>query len=961
MITRFSRTGRHLRQLLVVIPLALLIPISAYAGNGTFNNATGEHNFCVSLRFSDTDLPTDPGAATKDELLQSIRAAFQRADEIIRDATDDQHRFGTIRLVEGSRANQTAEYRVDLRKPDASGDPATITCPGGDAGISDQYGVADGRVNLHISSHPADVQCNFADTELGGYTIAHEHGHHSYGLHDEYVGVGGVEAACAATGPGGARDYSTDTEALNYSIMDNYKDRGGAQPALQGPITLNEFCVHTNHDPNLPATLQSHYHGGLSTWEVIAAHPLRPALSPTQRGLPNDEPDPGPEPGMPGYVPHTVQFEPATGGLNVMLLLDRSGSMESNNRIFFAKEAAKVFTNVLEVGDVSLGVSSFSTFSSTEFTPTEIIDTATQDAVISAIENDVNLTSCELVSVPWDPNPVAKCRTNIGGGLQEASAQITNLTGRSPCTAERIILLSDGLHNEGYAPGTVFADLNQENIAVLTVAVGDQIEPIGELELQDIANATGGKYYRVTSETAVENSLQSLYAELAAEVINEGILTREPMKLTANEIREVPVGVEAGVTHATFTLTFADAGDVTLTLRSPSGTVITPEVAGSDPNIDFRTTTLSQIFKVANPEAGIWHMVVTAGGTIVSGNAQALAFAAHDGVGLTVTLSNDQPVYPEAITVEAMLSYDGRSVVGASVEGNVLRPDGSKVALALFDDGDSAHGDVRPDDGIYSGRFANYNDDGSYLLQLKGINVDGRTYPGERLLGTQPDYNGEPVPPFTRLSSATAVVTGVPDYLPLIVEYGPETINLKSNGNYVTAYIEMPGGHTLYDIDLDTLAITEINGRAITPIKAVAKFIEKYHVGDEDGDGTQDLMVKFSRCALQQVLTPGESQITLQGNLGGGGLLLMSKRSVYAKDPGNGKNKGKGKKECDQIVSFLDENQGTQNPAAAASASTSGTGGAAGCSLGGRGQPDPVLPLAALVALVYLARRRRTA
>ncbi|MGD8544932.1 MAG: hypothetical protein PVH12_02050 [Candidatus Bathyarchaeota archaeon] len=65
----------------------------------------------------------------------------------------------------------------------------------------------------------------------------------------------------------------------------------------------------------------------------------------------------------------------------------------------------------------------------------------------------------------------------------------------------------------------------------------------------------------------------------------------------------------------------------------------------------------------------------------------------------------------------------------------------------------------------------------------------------------------------------------------------PETLNLKSNGEWVTAYIEVPG-YDPNDIDISTIRLDETI--AVDPYAPT-------NIGDHDADGVSDLMVKFSR------------------------------------------------------------------------------------------------------------------
>ena len=158
---------------------------------------------------------------------------------------------------------------------------------------------------------------------------------------------------------------------------------------------------------------------------------------------------------------------------------------------------------------------------------------------------------------------------------------------------------------------------------------------------------------------------------------------------------------------------------------------------------------------------------------------------------------------------------------------------------------------------------------------------------GESLFALDPS-SSEPTPSFIRLASTTAVVSGVPQFVVATVEYGPEVINLNSNGKWVTAYVELPDDLDPANIELDSLAITAIDGTSIGPINAEAKW---YEIGDFDNDQVSDLMVKFSRSDLQEYLPVGETvDIELQGMLTDG-QPLKGVRSVGVIDPGNGKNR----------------------------------------------------------------------
>jgi len=87
--------------------------------------------------------------------------------------------------------------------------------------------------------------------------------------------------------------------------------------------------------------------------------------------------------------------------------------------------------------------------------------------------------------------------------------------------------------------------------------------------------------------------------------------------------------------------------------------------------------------------------------------------------------------------------------------------------------------------------------------------------------------------------------TVIPEVIPAVIDIDPDTLNLKSNGEWLTAYIELPEG---YDVsyDVSDINVSTINLLDSIPVDPTAPAT----IGDYDGDGISDLMVKFNRTAV---------------------------------------------------------------------------------------------------------------
>ena len=73
------------------------------------------------------------------------------------------------------------------------------------------------------------------------------------------------------------------------------------------------------------------------------------------------------------------------------------------------------------------------------------------------------------------------------------------------------------------------------------------------------------------------------------------------------------------------------------------------------------------------------------------------------------------------------------------------------------------------------------------------------------------------------------------------VDVKPDTLNLKSNGEWITVYIELPEGYNVSDIDASSILLNDT-----IPVDLSAPT----SVGDYDGDGIPDLVVKFDRAEV---------------------------------------------------------------------------------------------------------------
>lgn len=99
----------------------------------------------------------------------------------------------------------------------------------------------------------------------------------------------------------------------------------------------------------------------------------------------------------------------------------------------------------------------------------------------------------------------------------------------------------------------------------------------------------------------------------------------------------------------------------------------------------------------------------------------------------------------------------------------------------------------------------------------------------------------------------------LPPPIPATIDIDPDTLNLKHNNAGITAHIELPEGHNVNDIDILTVRLNGEVQAKLHPTK----------VGDYDGDGVPDLMVKFVKREVIPLLSAGENTLTVTGEVSG--------------------------------------------------------------------------------------------
>ena len=246
----------------------------------------------------------------------------------------------------------------------------------------------------------------------------------------------------------------------------------------------------------------------------------------------------------------TMQIVDAQGGgeggqgvaepLTTMLVIDISGSMDKNNKLTAAKDAAKAYVNQMRAGDQA-GLMTFDT--KTYYVQPVTTDTAALTSAIDGLKTGGD--------------------TSMFDALVEAEKNLEGVSGR-----KAIIVLADGLDNHSQnTADTVVEQIGPSGLTISTVGFGDagtaEQSGLDEGALKTIAEKSGGLY----SFAADSESLSALYQQFGRTLQSEYAITY----VSPSPLRD---GINRNLT-----VSLSDIGVTTVTNYNPGG--VLPEVTST--------------------------------------------------------------------------------------------------------------------------------------------------------------------------------------------------------------------------------------------------------------------------------------------------------------------------------------------------------------------------------------------
>ncbi|HEY0652741.1 MAG TPA: VWA domain-containing protein [Chryseosolibacter sp.] len=430
---------------------------------------------------------------------------------------------------------------------------------------------------------------------------------------------------------------------------------------------------------------------------------------------------------------YTFQGYCNTVALNAVLVVDRSGSMASpaytsgtTSKITALQRAASLFYDALRTGD-NFGVVKYNN------TATDYIPFAARTATLPA-----NLET----SATSDINKLLPMgATAIGQGLEAGRTMLST----HPPQVDRkniLVLQTDGIEN--VFPPAAASVTFPANLNVYTVGLGPDVQD-GLLQTISTNSGVSTGFLKVDDEVAADQKLQAFYHKILNQAHN-GSMVVDPTQLFDLSQADTTVAFTASITSSDIEAEFLIIDEPTrkefysFQLVNPEGRVIdnTSVIGGAPVEVIkrfnyslYRVNGRNIKDSIANQFRGDWKVIVRVKGECSPNDTLQsctipITFSAAVKSNLTLELTSTSPTYlpgaPVVVTVES--NESGQPAATGHTTVRVKTPRNKYYTMSLNDGG--VDGDVKKDDGVFSGVFTNTALAGTYEFYVSSIITNRR-------------------------------------------------------------------------------------------------------------------------------------------------------------------------------------------------------------------------------------------
>ncbi|XDB48564.1 hypothetical protein AB1E18_002149 [Capra hircus] len=414
---------------------------------------------------------------------------------------------------------------------------------------------------------------------------------------------------------------------------------------MQSLHSVTEFCTEKTHNTEAP-NLQNKMCNGKSTWDVIMnSADFQNTSSMTEMNPPT-----------------RPTFSLLRSKQRVVcLVLDKSGSMSSEDRLFRMNQAAELFLiQIIEKGSL-VGMVTFDSVAEIRNHLTKITD----DDVYK------NITA----NLPQE----ADGGTSICRGLKAGFQAI--IQSNQSTSGSEIILLTDGEDNEIHL---CIEEVKQSGVIIHTIALG----PSAAKELETLSDITGGHRFYANKDI---NGLTNAFSRISS---RSGSITQQTVQLESKALAITgkkwvngTVPVDSTIGNDTFFVVTWTIKKPEVLLQDPKGKKYkTSDFKEDKLNIGSARLRIPGIaetgtwtYSLLNNHASSQMLTVTVTTRARSPTTPPVTATAH--------MSQYTAHYPSPVIVYAQVSQGFLPVLGISVIAFIETEDGHQVTLELWDNG----------------------------------------------------------------------------------------------------------------------------------------------------------------------------------------------------------------------------------------------------------------------------------
>ena len=410
-------------------------------------------------------------------------------------------------------------------------------------------------------------------------------------------------------------------------------------------------------------------------------------------------------------------IEYSNSNFDIMVSIDKSGSMGTNNKIDAAISAGKLFVDSFLSTD-QLGVVQFN----------ESAKLLNQLLILDSLNRSTLINNIDVISTGGS--------TSIGDGLLKSQQELYS-SRDNPDSPNHIILLSDGIENTAPLMETIKPYLINNGTTVHVITIGSDAT---REDLEALAADTDGTYFHAFDPSSgdIPNDLAQIYRSIAEEIQDMERFYQNRGAINPGTFREFKLDVTDDMDEIEFVIHYnATMQPTSIELFDPSLNPVAFNYSRDKSGMGFNKS------RIDNPLPGLWTINISVSGAssdllyLVEASADTdtkmMLLAPKNGF-TSYTLGNSSK--PGSRLPFLVSMRDSQEIRNSSVYLEVIPPgykqNNTIFRVPLYDDGN--HKDSQKNDGIYGNIYTATSENGTYQYIINATGITNTGKPFNRIL-----------------------------------------------------------------------------------------------------------------------------------------------------------------------------------------------------------------------------------